>query len=252
MVKSSKSRMIFAILGIGIIIIVCIFFILSDHSATNDGVDSVSEAGITTQYVSGLLAPKDEDDLIRESSLVIHGKISGQSEAFKIVPVFGDSPSIFTDYYVEIFDVLRGEVGDVTQPISVRVQGGIADDLEVVAEDAPEFTVGDEVLLFLYQPNMGAAYNTEGDYYYVLGLSQGAYFKEDNTDTYSTELNIDIVLSEFAEEINALNEEFPIDENNEYNTLIENLKKNIETGFITQEEYEDFVAETHEYATIID
>lgn len=39
------------------------------------------------------------------------------------------------------------------------------------------FKDGDDVVLFLYQPNTGGGYNTLGNYYYIVGVNQGVFYK---------------------------------------------------------------------------
>lgn len=250
MQKLSNKRFIIAFIGLGIVVISFAIYALSKGDTKNT--DVVSNGEINMTYVSGLLVEKDSEDLKKESMLIVRGKVIGQSDPFEILPVFGDSPSIFTDYYIEVYEILRGDC-DSTAPVTVRIQGGIIGNYGVYVEDTAELNVDDEVLLFLYAPGMGSGYNTKGDYYYVLGELQGAFFEEYDDNTYINDTTgKEIDMSEFAAEIELFNANNPVNENLVYEEFLENQEKNLESGFITQEEYYQIIEEASEYAAIID
>lgn len=227
-----------------------------------DGDREPSEEEIEVVHVSGTLVAMDQEDLMEQATLVIRGKVAGQSDAFRVSPVFGGDPTIFTDYYVEVYEVLRGDSASPSDTITVRIQGGTVDNLRVIAEEAAELNADDEVLLYLYTPGMGSGYNTEGDYYYIVGVNQGAYVLDESSEIMKFSASDDesfvnkegekVDFQETKEEVENFSEIVPVDEDAVYNDFLETCNKNLKSGFITQEEYDRLLAETREYATIID
>lgn len=199
-----------------------------------------------TVYISGTLAEKSIDDLYEQSALIVFGEITGKSEAFQIQNVSG-SIANFTDYYFKINSTLRGSTEN--NIVTVRVQGGTVGNYTEVYEFSPDFEMNHEYLLFLYKPGRGGAYNTEGDYYYVLGLTQGS-FSEDSSGNFVSEHGE--VISEVSL-ISALaeNDLEPVDENYFRKKYIENQQRNLKNGFITQEEFDNIMENIDHYATII-
>ena len=213
--------------------------------------------------ISSVLADMTQEELVEESSLVITAKLVDKSSAFQIKSV-GGGVSNFTDYYFEPKTVLRGEVDG--SPISVRVNEGVSGNLEVVNEISYDFEIGNEYMLFLYQPSYGGGFTTEGDYYYVTGSQLGVY-KLNSTQTrsndkvyqsviYSNESNIPntaspISLSSFSAKVSQINETTPPQDDLDYQLFLKAQQENLESGFISQEEYEQFIAESQQYATIL-
>lgn len=196
------------------------------------------------QIISGSLLKITADDMLRDASVIAKGSLIGESSPFKIRQVNGDK-SVFTDYYFELQNVIRGEVAP-GERVSVRVRGGEAADYIVVDETSPNFAMDQEYLLFLQAPGMGGGYNTVGDYYYIMGVSQGI-FTEESDGVYT---------SEHGEEINlaatpmAILESEPIPDAI-LNYYLDALQKNVDSGFISEEEYNLYVAQADEYAAVI-
>ena len=103
-------------------------------------------------------------------------------------------------------------------------------------------------MVFLYQPGRGGSFNTEGDYYYALGMRQGVFTKEESGQYISQSgealNNHDLTQCAAAEN----NIAAPYSFRNEY---IENQKRNLENGFLTQEEFDQLMRDIDDYATII-
>lgn len=127
-------------------------------------------------------------------------------------------------------------------------------------------TVGKDYLFFLDKPVSGGGYNTEGDYYYITSGSSGA--DESSAETvkdergeivpktfypYETrELSKDAIdYLNFMEEIKTYNESHPVDEMYRLKRYEKDLQSNLDTGFITQEEYEQSHELIKTYATIV-
>lgn len=224
------------------------------------GCSSVPEE--TTQVVSGSMVELTQQEMITRSSLVAIGSVSEISDAFQIKPVNGGDPSVFTDYTVEVSDILRGELDSDT--VSVRIQGGTANGMTTIAEEAPELEKGQTYLLYLYQPGRGGSYNTEGDYYYITGVSQGVFALssdtplsagKDNAETrlvdISTDAETEWTLRDAEESIQDINEKQPADKDYVYKQAYENWQANLDSGFMTQEEFDRSVKESKIYAKII-
>ncbi len=211
-----------------------------------------AEATIDTLVISSSLVEIDYEFLSTKSMLVICGKVVDQSEAFQIIPVFGGEPMNYTDYYLEVADVLRGNT-DLNKTIIVRVRGGLVNDVEIIDYEAAKFNLNDQILVFLYQPNMGSAYNTKGDYYYVLGDTQGVFYPESsNSDLFTNEYGMSIKWTQAIADFEEINNINPVDEFWIYNEFLDNQKRNLDNGSITQEEYDMFVEEGRQYATIVE
>jgi len=62
----------------------------------------------------------------------------------------------------------------------------------------------------------------------------------------------EVVYLEIAEQIEKYTEENPVNEHIVYDEFLNNLNLNLESGFISQDEYNRLLAETQVYATILD
>lgn len=104
---------------------------------------------------------------------------------------------------------------------------------------------------------MGGSFNTEGDYYYLSGDTRGIYpvdsattFSRTTNDVYtSSDGTKRISHNELIQLIDQVNEEIPADIDMRYQEFLENQQYNLETGFISQEEYDRFLSEAQRYAT---
>lgn len=201
--------------------------------------------------IQGALEGFTPEELKEKSHLVIAGTVTGISTPFMIEAVPGPC-SNFTDYYVTVSEVLRGDAqaGDT---VTVRVEGGEAGPFRVISEVDPVLAQGDECLLFLFRHNVGGGYNTQGDYYWILGRIQGAYLKEEGGEEYWSMFGEDTAfqLDALAAEMEVINREHPVDPGWVRRELEEALEGNLERGMITQEEYEEGYADLERYATVM-
>ena len=190
-----------------------------------------------TVYISGTLVERNFEDLYEQSALIALGTVTEKSEAFQIQNVSG-SIANFTDYSFKINSTLRGNADNDT--VTVRVQGGTVGNYTEIYEFSPDLEKNKEYLLFLYKPGRGGAYNTEGDYYYVLGLTQGS-FSEDQTGNFISQSGEKLTHDNLIATLDS-EESKPVDENYFRNEYIENQKRNLQNGFITQQEFDDMMA----------
>lgn len=181
------------------------------------------------------------EELVQHASLIVLGSITKSSDPFGIRPVFGGDPVNYYDWTVIIESTYRGEAASNT--ITVRTPADFGERLQA----------GSSALMFLYQPGMGGGYNTEGDYYYIYGRDLGLYYLTD-AQTPCRVYNMagtTKTWDSFMDEIAGLSAQYPVNEKLEYEAALENLKTNLETGFITQAEYDNYLAELQVYAEIV-
>lgn len=268
--KKILNKVFFVVPAVCVFAFVCIMLINGlDTAKSNDSAESYNGESVRTSVVSGLLVELSGEDLYERSTLVIRGKVVGQSDVFQIKPVTGGDASNFIDYYVEIYEVLRGDSSQENDVVSVRIEGGMINGLNVIVEEAPNINADDEVLLYLYRPGRGSWYNTKGDYYYVVGERQGAFVLDETAETKdrveSDQLDevfvsknhegiiyAEATYTEIARQVKDYTDKNPVNENIDYEITLENMKSNLESGFITKEEYDRFLLEDEIYATIVD
>lgn len=206
-----------------------------------------------SQGESGLLPSYSYQDLLNQAPVIVTGSVVDAS-IIQIVPVGGENPAAFTDYTVEVVNALRGSL-NTGEKITVRVQGEqTSNSSGVGVEDSVQFSLDDEVLLFLYQPKMGGSYNTEGDYYYILGQSQGAY-QTDNSTSYSNVAGEAIDVADLQDDLFAMSSEQKQSAENInrfYEEFIANQQKNLENRFITRDEFDQMMQNIQEYATVVE
>lgn len=236
--------------------------LLSGCQSTNAGdaaskvVRESSQSDVVTMHKSGMLPKYSYEDLLEKASVIATVSLVEASAPFEIQSVSG-AISSFTDYTMEVVEPIKGNVM-AGESIVVRLEGGRVDNLNVVVEENPEIMSDSKMLLFLYQPGMGGSYNTEGDYYYVLGMNQGAFYSENRAravdENFTNELGLIVnknTLKLDVEALSTVNGEKANNSNWVYEEFVDNQQKNLESGFITQEEYELLLKESSQYATII-
>jgi len=158
----NKCRILFPILSLNV---VCLFSMTTASGCAfkmGDGTPvpaaselisaGVSRANQTQPEKGSLLIPCDLDKLIRESQLVITGKV------LKVLPSRGvEQEEPGTDYYIYTDIVIKPDrflFGSSSQDsIIVSVQGGKIGNLVMWAQDQPVFVPEEDVMVFLYRPD---------------------------------------------------------------------------------------------------
>lgn len=248
-----------------VLLIICVFTacniqdsFLPEETSTETSTETMTEMNTETAEesvpeeetaelvvtVDGIIEEKNEDQLFEQSALIIRGVIEEKSPAFQIQSVYG-SVGNYTDYTVRIAELFRGE--EKENRISVRLQGGTAGGYTEIHTSGPDVKVGEEYVLFLYQPGRGGAFNTEGEYYYILGLTQGIFSLDDN-GMYVSQTGHVLALDTILKRA----DEYPVDPDYFRNEYIENQKLNLQNGFITAEEYQKAMDGLDIYAVIKD
>jgi hypothetical protein len=122
---------------------------------------AVPQPGDNVQQALGLMVLMSLDDLITESSLILLGRVT------EIKPFywgyFIGRQSVLCDVVIQPQRVLYGDAGG---SITVRTMGGRIGTTVQIVEDQPEFTLGEEVLVFLHQGE---------DSFTVTGAMQGKW-----------------------------------------------------------------------------
>lgn len=208
----------------------------------NAYVEEVVDNGDEMEEIfEGILEPKSVEDLFMQSLLVVKGQTQGTPNSFIIESVNGVT-SVFTDYQFKVDYIYRGS--DDNKIINIRVQGGIVGNRKEIYNPTPDLEYDGEMILFLYKPGRGGGFNTEGDYYYVLGLPQGLFKKYEG----KWKSSMGTVLTE--EDIEQKSKVYPVDEYWFRNEYLENLKRNLDNDMITEEEYNKWTKEIDVFAKI--
>lgn len=191
-----------------------------------------------SQVCSTIAGYKTLDELAEKSNAVVRARFVDKTDSFEIKPVFGDSTQEFADYHFIVSNVLKGNIDNSNNMIDVRVR----------SNENQLFDKKDDLYLFLYKPDMGSGYNTKGNYYYLTGTNQGIFRLQDGL--LLNDNGISVPVSNFEGVVKYH------DESDEFFSLKEqflsNLKENLESGFIGQNEYERLLKETEDYAVIIE
>lgn len=254
-----------------------------------------AEPGEMTLSIFSCYLGTTMEEVMARSTLAVTGTVEEILPARRIATASHTGDTV-TDVRLRINEVLRGEADEV---ITVRLSGGrFAGQLEVY-EDEPILTTGKEYLFFLFQPHMGGQY-AQGDFYYIVRTSEGAYERIEATELeqearaqlaqgdkvfascesveqgekflrnlasekikftsiFSVEqieaptgrLPSDTVFSldTLREGLVVFNQKNPIDTGLYRREAEEGLKKSLESQGITQEEYDQEMAELDIYAT---
>lgn len=225
---------------------------------------SASMPEIDSQEVSVIHAyeePWPMEKLMEKSTLVVRGTVES-ADVLEISGVQGGSLTM-TEYQVKVSEVLRGE-----EKASVSVlRIGDPTNEQVFFESEPLLEQGKEYLLFLQSRDLGGDFNFPGEHYRVLGDRQGVFEstaseKARESETFSNQKELAKAALEKAapesvsyggiqKELKQVNAETPPDPQLFRNEYLEALEGNLETGFITEEEYKAAIAELDQYAVVI-
>lgn len=232
---------------------------------------------------SRTVAALSVEQMALESDLVARGTAVEGSSPFLVQPQDGRDPSVFVDYTFAVKQVYRCGQEKEPQELTIRVEGGTYQDITVNTSGSPSFEIGKEYIVFLYRAPKNGGYETEGEYYYVTGFEHGVFQEtpEEKTDLSAVKAQktdkasrfsaletaeayfvsekalqreengkikveaAEEILSEqaFSKEIAAFNQEYPEEIDYYKKRQEEAYRSNLETGMITEEEYEQWAAE---------
>lgn len=239
---------------------------------------------VTMVSVSSAVQEYSLQSLSEFSSLIAYGKVTYIGKSFLLQNAYGGTSS-YMDVEIKPEHVFRGTADET---FTLRVSGGLAGNSYTNYEEEPELKLGESYLFYLYKPGYGGGVNGPGDYYYLVGLSQGVYVPVLGDKTNGSENDIMFVNCENAEEASAsqravqnlssvnsmeellnkdlsplntalslsgmekaypaFNKRFPVDEGRYRREVTEAWESNLKQGTITQEEYDSYFANLDVYA----
>lgn len=135
------------------------------------------------------------DELTEQSKYIVVGKVESITPT---QPITYDDLSItlvYTDVLINVERDLSGKLKD--KQISIRTIGGESENLKVKADEEPQFSIGEKVLLFVSDKESNQIL---GDHYYVAGALQGKY-KLANGKAYGVEYRDGIDEVEFTSKV---------------------------------------------------
>ena len=207
--------------------ILCVVLVVSLSIASLLAIQMNSQSSIGQEQEqavimeTGIFPFYEEEELMARAALVVYGRVVRESDPFWIECYFG-SKALHTDFYVEPYEILRGET--FLDEVVVRTRGGETDDLILIVRESPNFQIGEKYLLFLTAPS-GGPFATPGEYYYIIGGLQGVFeveeassglfsrFFGDSDDEVSFEQvsgSFELTLTELQEELEEINATVPI------------------------------------------
>lgn len=141
--------------------------------------------------VSGIIPSMDKRELVNNSTTIIKGIVK------EILPSYWSNPDftkgvnvsnvIQTDILIQVTDVYKNKpYADV---ITVRIDKGTVDGTTMNSEGYPDFSIGENVILFLSEDD-GDLANTEEEYYVLTGMTQGKFTLVGNYSTSDVYKNV--------------------------------------------------------------
>ena len=164
----------------------------------------------------------------------------------------------FTDYYFQMEEVLRGQAPE-DGILTLRQDGGRVGD--VLSNDTHRHTFQKEALylLFLRKPTTGGNFNTQGEHYYLTHVLDGVY-PMGNDVLYTSGMDMSVAsaqsemvfsLQKLREDLESINQQYPADVDYVRQQSLENMEENVRTGMMTQEELDEYLEQSEQYATYV-
>lgn len=97
------------------------------------------------------------DDMIAKATAIVHGRVTGSAAAYR-------GTVIYTHFKVNILEQFKGAT---LSTADVLVPGGTVNGVRQTYPGAPQLTVGQEYVLFLWTSSSGATY--------TIGFTQGVF-----------------------------------------------------------------------------
>jgi hypothetical protein len=120
-------------------------------------VSALCAAFAATHLDAATLARLSLDDMIRQSTAIIHGRVGGSSAAFR-------GSVIYTSYKVQVLEQWKG---NSPATVDVALPGGSANGYRQSFPGTPQLTEGQEYILFLWTSKSGLTQ--------IIGLTQGLF-----------------------------------------------------------------------------
>lgn len=263
--KAKRHAVAGVVCGVCLALIGVVAYWASADNQLGEGRELVGDdsAPLLVQHVSAVLPAFSAEELVEKSDLIVVGTVGAASDAFLVDPVDESmEPRFFTDTSVHVDRVLLGDPdysGEVDDAIAVRTEGGTGELIQTVNDGTPKFESGDRYLLFLCQLQDGTYYNTEGDHYYIIGVSTGAWPESSGgSDTFdspcwqaegSQDISIDALEDIIAAKPASLGSEGDSTRHTGVNARLDEIESDFERGIITQQEYEYWLDLAEQEAT---
>lgn len=201
------------------------------------------------------------DDAAARAGLIVTGTIVSEGASLLVKPVHEDAdPRFFTDRTFKVDSVLKGSPAySKGKGITLRTPGGRGTYVEMSNGSTPELNQGDNYLLFLYSIPDGSSYNTEGDHYYILGCSSGAWKQAGEGDAYvnpsELEDNRNVTTDDVTTAVKKLPPNGDEDSNSGAQATIEQIEQDYQNGSLSDEAYRDYLEiaqkEASSFATVL-
>lgn len=120
------------------------------------------------QLISSVMVQLELDELIKSSDVILTGTVTDIGPVYR--GTWQNTQLIFTDVVVEASQLLYGQT---SESLVIQTRGGKIDGSVIIAEDEPEFRLGEETLLFL-------KHNPDLDSFVVTGTLQGKWSYEND------------------------------------------------------------------------
>ena len=201
------------------------------------------------------------DDAAARAGLIVTGTIVSEGTSLLVKSVHEDAdPRFFTDRTFKVDSVLKGSPAySKGKGITLRTPGGRGTYVEMSNGSAPELNQGDNYLLFLYSIPDGSSSNTEGDHYYILGCSSGAWKQAGEGDAYvnpsELEDNRNVTTDDVTTAVKKLPPNGDEDSNSGAQATIEQIEQDYQNGSLSDEAYRDYLEiaqkEASSFATVL-
>ena len=167
--------------------------------------------------------------------------------------------SAYTYRTFQVLDVLRGEAPE-EGTVTLRDEGGYTSQEVTCVEPSHAFVKNDTYLLFLNQTAFQQTEDSRPGEYYLTSDIQGIYPLGDVL--YTPELNIEVAnvpmglgptftLGALRQGLERINQEYPADVDYAHQQSLENMEENVRTGMMTQEELDEYLEQSEQYATYV-
>lgn len=233
----------------------------TDSAQQTQGTDANLPEPLLVQELTEADPSYSLDDAAARADLIVTGTIVSEGASLLVKPVHEDAdPRFFTDRTFKVDSVLKGSPAySKGKGITLRTPGGRGTYVEMSNGSAPELNQGDNYLLFLYSIPDGSSYNTEGDHYYILGCSSGAWKQAGEGDAYVNPSELEDNRSVTTDDVTTAVKKLPPngdeDSNSGAQATIEQIEQDYQNGSLSDEAYRDYLEiaqkEASSFATVL-
>lgn len=230
-------------------------------SSQPEGTDATLPKPLLVQNLAEMEPSYSLDEAAKLANLIVTGTVASEGTSLLVKPVHEEAaPRFFTDRAFKVDSILKGSPAYAKDnAITLRTLGGRGTYVEMLNDSAPELNLGDSYLLFLYSIPDGASYNTEGDHYYILGGSSGAWKQDAGDGAYVNPSALENNRNVTVDDVTAAVEKLPADEgagsDNGAQATIEKIEQDYRNGNLSEEAYRDYLEiaqkEVSSFATVL-